>query len=193
MGRRDRWLHHERKALAGETSLKASVIRKTIRLLGELPKVKVHENLAGDVACSYEVALIAALGRRPYGPLVNHTKGGDGLVDAAPEVYAKMHEATRGKKRPCPPETRAKISAAHLRLKKSNSPETRAKIGAANRGKIRSAEFKAKVSAGMKGIVFSESHKANLAKAAQERALQKRIDRLREKPRVQAILKRDTR
>lgn len=44
--RHRRWLDHEIAALTGEISHKANVIRKILRLCGEVPKVKIRENLS---------------------------------------------------------------------------------------------------------------------------------------------------
>ena len=59
-------------------SHKANIIWKA-RLAGkEIPLVIVQRDLSNEQACFIEIALIAAIGREPNGPLVNLTDGGEG-------------------------------------------------------------------------------------------------------------------
>jgi len=62
--------------------LKNEMIERTWIMLGEIPKIKVRENLSEDEAFTVEVALIAAIGRQDLGrgPLLNLTDGGEGAT-----------------------------------------------------------------------------------------------------------------
>lgn len=133
---------------------KGHIIEAAARLGLETPAVKVSEGLTHIAACAVETALIAAIGRRPNGPLVNQTAGGDGAKDIDAEVRAKISISKKGGKhtaesranmsrahkglpgRPHTKESREKISLAHLGKRgPSPSPEVRAKLRAANIGK----------------------------------------------------------
>src|ERR1700722_10246381 len=72
-----RWFSHEAEAKKLAITPKLAIIRKMLSNNLDIPKIKVHENLDAETALAYEVALIAAVGRFPYGPLVNQTQGGD--------------------------------------------------------------------------------------------------------------------
>lgn len=88
MGTGRRWLIHERDAHLGD-SRKDRIIKK-MRAAGftKIPKKKLAEGLTRVDAAAMEIALIASIGRAPNGPLVNHTKGGDGVFDLSPEAKA---------------------------------------------------------------------------------------------------------
>jgi hypothetical protein len=77
MGKGDRWLSHEKRSSIIKISEKNSIIRRVLSILGEVPKVKVAENLTRDQASKIEIALIRLLGRKPEGFLVNRTSGGE--------------------------------------------------------------------------------------------------------------------
>jgi hypothetical protein len=85
-GRDGRWLSHEKHAREGAKGPRFEIIRRIQRAHTDVPKVKLHEGLTTELALQYEIALIAAIGRKPHGPLVNLTAGGDGLVDPTPEA-----------------------------------------------------------------------------------------------------------
>lgn len=102
-----RWTDHERKQ-ARYNPYKDAIIHRLLATIGEVPKVKLHQHLTNDQAIAYEIALIAAIGRAPNGPLANLTAGGDGLVDPSPATLAKMREIARNR----PPEHFEKISRA---------------------------------------------------------------------------------
>lgn len=131
---------------------------------GDLPIVKVREDLTNEEACETEMRFIVAIGRADLdgGPLVNLTDGGEGAPGYrhTPEYIAACRERrlsdpqrlnlrllNLGKKQST--ETIAKRSAALLG--KTCSPETRAKIGTGNCGKIRSPETRAKIGASQFG------------------------------------------
>jgi hypothetical protein len=60
--------------------IKRSFIEKTLATLGEIPKIKIHENLTEAEAWETEKTLIAAIGRIDLGtgPLTNMSEGGAG-------------------------------------------------------------------------------------------------------------------
>lgn len=158
-----RWLVHEIAARAGEDNHRARIIRKMQRHGIAIPKMKLHEGLTRTTAKDYEIALIAAIGREPFGPLINLTAGGDGGRDPAPSTRAKMGAAKRGRK----------LTAAH-----------RAKVGAANRGQKRSLETRAKLAAVHLGKPKSPAHcvKIGASKRGREQsaaAIAKRVAKLR--------------
>lgn len=76
-GRGQRWLDHE-KHPDPNNQLKNKFISETLALLGEVPKVKVHENLLENDAYNFESVLIRAVGRYPVGPLTNLTDNRNG-------------------------------------------------------------------------------------------------------------------
>lgn len=164
-GQGRRWLVHETDARAGKCGHRSEIIRRMFALgFHEIPKIKVHKRLTEARAHEYEQILIGAIGRRPFGPLVNLTDGGEGMSDPSPEIRTKLRARWRGKKHS--PETKAKMSAAARGRKlspetlaklsafaRSRSSEHRAKIGTANRGRKHSAETRAKMSAARKQYV----------------------------------------
>jgi NUMOD3 motif len=72
-GKGHRWSDHERRGTNNKHL--ANIIAKAG---GELPKVKVRQNLTEEEAFQTERAFIAALGRGRRGYLVNLTDGGEG-------------------------------------------------------------------------------------------------------------------
>lgn len=78
-GKGNRWENH--KPTDPHNKMKAAFIRRTLVVLGEVPKIRVRENLSEAEAFATEVAFIAHLGRRSLGtgPLTNLTAGGDGF------------------------------------------------------------------------------------------------------------------
>jgi hypothetical protein len=77
-GKGTRWLHHE-QLLDLNNRFKTGVIKRTIAVLGEVPKIKIRENLTEKEAFELEIILIKTIGRYPNGPLTNLTNGGDGV------------------------------------------------------------------------------------------------------------------
>jgi hypothetical protein len=78
-GKGRRWLLHEKKRPDKRNWAKYEFIIATLAVLGEIPKVKIRENLTEPEAFEIETALINAIGRFPDGPLINRTNGGDGM------------------------------------------------------------------------------------------------------------------
>jgi hypothetical protein len=183
-GQGDRWLDHERDARRGVRSYRFNIIRQMLADgMPEVPKVKIAEGLTHQRANAYEIALIAAIGRYPNGPLVNLTAGGEGHSDQSPEAREKTREQNR--KRVWSAESRAKVAAslrgnklspatiakrsATLRSNaKPRSIETRAKLRAIHLGKPKSAEQVAKMAASKRGKplpLLSAEHKAAIGNA----------------------------
>lgn len=160
-GRGNRWLSHEQAREIMRNTPKSNTIRLTISALGEVPKVKLVERLTEPEAFTLEKLLIATLGRRPIGPLVNLSDGGDGPAGytQSPEAREKMSIAGRGRAKS--PEHRAKIGAAQRGRKRSGvvrkKPYSEAEIeairrvGLSNRGKTLSEATRQKMSATRKG------------------------------------------
>ena len=187
-GRKSRWADHEKHARygLGPQSPRLNIVREMIQAgFKGIPKVKIAEGLTHQEARSREIALIAAIGRHPNGPLVNQTPGGDGYLEHSAEHQAER--AARNRARVWTPEMREKI-AASLRGKKLSpesiakrtatvkalgwSEERRAKVGAAVRsrllGKPKSPEHVAKMAASKRGKPLpklSAEHKAAISKA----------------------------
>lgn len=187
-GRGRRWDQHAAEARAGRHGYRQHIIRGMQERGIDVPKIKIHEELSEIAAHQYEIALIAAIGRRPHGPLVNQTDGGEGAsgFKATPETREKLSMARRGKKRPIEWVT----NQANAKRGKKMSPEARAnmilaKVGhkpsreaveaaaAANRGKerapaivakitcsLRTHEVRAKISAKLVGRKLSAEHVA---------------------------------
>src|SRR6266852_2256518 len=67
-----------RQKLKGTISKKAEFIKETLAAIGEIPKVKLQENLSEQEAFDIERAFIKAIGRFPKGTLTNLTDNGSG-------------------------------------------------------------------------------------------------------------------
>jgi hypothetical protein len=175
-----RWATHECEARKGKPGYRSNIIRQMQTRGIEVPKVKLHEGLTEATAHEYEVALVAAIGRLPNGPLVNQTDGGEGASGYLPsvETRARLSAMRRGKKRPAELvaktaeglrgkpkslEHRAKLAAANAG--RVLPPETLAKIAAANRGRKHSAETRAKMSAVQSARTLSPEARANIIAA----------------------------
>lgn len=104
-GKGDRWLQHETER--SKNRIKNKFVKRTIAALGEIPKIKIRENLSEAEAFTVEVALIAAIGRIDLntGPLTNMSDGGLGgdlghlvrqtKANWTPEERAKHSETYR--------------------------------------------------------------------------------------------------
>ena len=95
-GRRDRWMSHQSNYKRKPTH-KNNIIALTLEELGDIPKIKVAENLTSKDACDLEILLIKVLGRRPNGPLVNRTAGGEGALEPTDELRQLMRDSHLGK------------------------------------------------------------------------------------------------
>lgn len=77
-GRGNRWKQHESEKEKKSNYRKFRFIRETLAAIGEIPKIKVRQNLTEIEAFETERAFIAALGRFPEGSLVNRTDNRNG-------------------------------------------------------------------------------------------------------------------
>jgi hypothetical protein len=152
-----RFRAHAEAARRGERSHKANIIRKIIREGGEVGYMFFAENLTEMQANVKEVEMISTIGRKPNGPLVNLTDGGEGVsgLVRGPEWVAKIISIRRAKNNYAHTDaTRQKISMnrkgkdlGHNRGGWKLSAETRAKMSASRTGMKRSAEAIAKTHA----------------------------------------------
>lgn len=76
-GKGNRWLAHDRAA-DPNNSQKNEFVKRTLVAIGDVPKIKVRENISEDEALKIEAALIKAIGRQPRGPLFNRTDNRNG-------------------------------------------------------------------------------------------------------------------
>ena len=188
-GRKSRWADHEKHARygLGPQSPRLNIVREMIQAgFKGIPKVKIAEGLTHQEARSREIALIAAIGRHPNGPLVNQTPGGDGYREHSAEHQAER--AARNRARVWTPEMREKVATSLLGKKLSPeakakrvatrrergwwSPEQRIKMSAAMSarmlGKPKSPEHVAKSVASKRGQPrpkLSAEHKAAISNA----------------------------
>jgi hypothetical protein len=160
-GRGSRWKTHECEARNGTRSHKCEIIRGMKACGVEVIRVKLHEGLTEAVAHAYEIALIAAIGRCPDGPLANHTDGGEGVtgLQHTPETQARISAALRGRK--WSPESIARLSAT-VRGRKM-TPEGIAKMAASKCGSKASPEARANISAALRGKKLTPEHIENAA------------------------------
>lgn len=98
-GRGDRCHDHTRKPARQKNSHKAAIIRNAHAAGLEVPVVRIATGLSSSEALATEMAFIAAIGRKPAGPLVNLTDGGDGFrgLRRTAEHKAKIGAAHKGK------------------------------------------------------------------------------------------------
>ena len=189
-------------------------IVQKLKSLGILVEVRIVANqLTETEALELEIKLIKEIGRRPNGPLVNLTDGGDlppsqkGIIQS-PETIQKRTVKLRGQKRS--PETIEKLRQANLGAKRSDeakakmriaklgkklSPEHRAKLLTPGRNNPRPKEWGEAISRAKMGHPVSEETKAKIRQANKsgEASVRKQISetlkkRYRENPqaRVQA-------
>jgi hypothetical protein len=204
-GRNGRWLDHEKKAKrTSENKPALNVIRKMLKGRDDIPKIKIAEGLGFDEANALEVVWIAAIGRRPHGPLVNQTDGGGGSPGLADEVRARLSEIAKNR----PPRAGWKMSeeqkaalskaktgvklraprSAEYRQKQSKvqtgkkrkcgprSPERVAKLAAFHTGRKRSAETRAKQSAWQVGRKLPPETRAKMSVARRNPTQQARAN-----------------
>lgn len=146
-GTRDRWSVHERKCLNPHFS---NIIKSSSK---PLPKVIIRNGLSNKDACALEIALIRAIGRKPDGPLVNMTDGGDGAMTGRNLTEEHKEKIRRAARRP--------ENVAKMR-----------KVGAAQRnnlGRKFSKEWRKKLSESHKGYKAPEAQKLAMSRAGIER------------------------
>jgi hypothetical protein len=97
-GQGNRWTDHEKLYNNGSNKLKDSFIVKTLKMIEEIPKVKIRQNLSNKEAVEIEEALIRAIGRIDLGtgPLTNLTDGGEGgLLNLTGEVRESISRKSK--------------------------------------------------------------------------------------------------
>ena len=77
-GRNDRMSTHQMRGVRHPNRLFANIFKKAQRMGQNVIFVKLRMGLSEAEALAAEMALIAAVGRKPHGPLVNRTDGGEG-------------------------------------------------------------------------------------------------------------------
>lgn len=157
-----RWLRHKHRSRHI-----ANIIRKAADRGMDIPAIKIRENLTEIEAFTIEHAFIKAIGRKPNGPLVNLTDGGEGASGAVRSAItrAKMSIIMKGNRNPLgckrSPETLEKLSM----IQSNRSPTTIAKMRDANMGKILSDEHRRKLSSAKKGKSLSAIHRTNIGRS----------------------------
>jgi hypothetical protein len=174
-GKGSRWTHHETRPSANW--LKNGFIEQATILLGEVPKIKVRENISEDDAVATEISLIKAIGRMPNGPLTNLTDGGDGLSGyrQTAQHRAAIRKALTGRRGvPHTLEWREMMSARMTGRPKS--PESIAKSAAKRRGLKRTAAQCRAASDSRKGKPLHPAFVAGAAVSVELRRGQPRTD-----------------
>lgn len=180
-------MEHMRPAkLALDFTPKARWIRALVAT-GASYSVKVLEDAPSASALNDAETWWIAHGRTHAWPLTNQTAGGDGMLEATPELRERMRRNSTGRKHR--PESKEKMRQAKLgkprtpdviaKLKAMRpTEEQREKMRAAKRGKpwtpamraaradiVVSSETRAKMSAAMKGRTFSDESRAKMSAA----------------------------
>jgi hypothetical protein len=157
---------------------------------GDLPVVKVRENLTEAEAFKTEVAWIAALGRKKDGgPLVNATDGGDGVSGHVHSLGTRARISEAAKAQWESPEARARLSEVskamwqdpetRVRMAKGSkarweSPQARARKAESSKAQWESPEARARLSEASKAMWRTPDFRAKwLAARARTRALKK--------------------
>jgi hypothetical protein len=136
---------------------------------GILPSVKAREGLTEKEAFETEVALIAVIGRSPYGLLLNMTDGGDGATGAKRtlETRAKMSAWQVGRKM----SDQARENMSRVRKGRKRSPSAIAACAASNTGKKRTAETRLKMRLAQLGKVATAAVRATMSATRKGRKL----------------------
>jgi hypothetical protein len=161
-GTGNRWLHHERKTDVINI-LKNIFIEQTWIMLGEIPKIKIRENLTNEDAILTEITLIKAIGRadQQSGPLTNMTDGGDGISGYIHSQEAK-HKISIAKIGHIPSlETRQLMSIA--RTGRKHSEESKYRMSLSKKGQQKTKEHRQNISKGLTGYKHSEDAKQNMS------------------------------
>lgn len=183
-GKGRRWVHHEKWATNRHL---ANIIAKAG---GDVPKIKVRENLTEAQACEIEMTLIAAIGRLDLGtgPLVNMTDGGEGMSGYrhSPEARAKLKaswvdrpdrqeklaqlqisrphsEATLAKLRNKKVSTSARANMSVAQRTRCANPEELARRRAAKLGTSVSVETRAKIRVSLLGRIVTAETRAKIS------------------------------
>jgi hypothetical protein len=132
---------------------------------GDLPVVKVRENLTEAEAFKTEVAWIAALGRKKDGgPLVNATDGGDGVSGHVHSLGTRARISEAAKAQWESPEARARLSEAAKA--QWESPEARARLSEVSKAMWQDPETRVRMAKGSKARWESPQARARKAESS---------------------------
>lgn len=100
-GRGDRLNDHLKYPHRGENRHKSNIIRKCAAAGIEIQTRKLREGLSEEVAYQAEIEEIARIGRRPHGPLVNRTDGGEGFrgLSRTEQHRSAISQALKGRRK----------------------------------------------------------------------------------------------
>jgi hypothetical protein len=181
-GRGNRWLRPFRHT-SHNPHLYAILKKDERDGTSRISRRKMVDGLSEPEALAVEIDLIACIGRRPDGPLVNLTDGGEGLTNPSAETRARLRISHTGKTWSA--ELRANFIAARTGI--PMDPKTKEKIGNANRGRVHSQETREKNRLARFGQSLSAEHRASLSKGHKGRVFSEEV---REKIRVSNTGKR---
>jgi hypothetical protein len=154
-GKGRRWTGHEQEArTSSRNDYRLNIIRAMQKKGLDVPKIKIAEGLTEAEAFELEILFIRTIGRRPNGPLVNLSDGGEGstghkMPQSHKDFLINFH---RGRKHSA--ETRAKISASNKG--RVNPLASRQAQAAKIRGRKASEETRRKISVSHKGLPCAE-------------------------------------
>ena len=144
-GKGKRWLYHERLGARHYNTFLANIFKKAARLGLEVKKKKLYRSLTEQEALELEVMLIKKIGRKPNGPLVNLTDGGDGVSGLKFSIEARTKISIAHKGKVITMEQRAKMG-------RPMTDARRALLSAANKGKVVSQETRDKIRKARLGV-----------------------------------------
>jgi hypothetical protein len=135
---------------------------------GELPVVKIRENLTEEEAFETEVAWIAAIGRKKGGgPLVNLTDGGDGTTGLVHSLGTRARLSEARKAMWQDPEARARLSEARKTM--WQDPDHQARISEASKALWQDPDYQARMSEARKAMWQDPDYQARMSEAAKTR------------------------
>jgi len=151
--------HHVRFFPSSKDTYRSRTCKKILAIIGDLPRVKIAENLSEIDAFSIEKLFIEVIGRFPAGPLINFTAGGEGLIAPSKETLLKM--SASAKRRANTPEYRAAFT--RRMTGKPLKEETKRKIGESVR-KRQSALTEA-ARKRFRGVPLTEEHRRKISES----------------------------
>jgi len=160
-----RWVSHGRLSIVKQSNRKSRMLRKTLRLLGEIPTIKIAEGLSEQQAYAIEIALIKTIGRLPAGPLANQTDGGDGVANPSPDTRAKMSRAAKARGI----SEALKAAADRVRKTRIRTAEEKAKTSATLTGRRQPSNVIEKIRAAKLGTKHSLETREKMSVAQQAR------------------------
>lgn len=162
-------IDHLKPSSLRKASYKNHLLRQFITDGYDIPSVIVRNGLTNEQACETEIALIAAIGRSPRGPLTNATNGGEGVPGLIHTEEWKTAQGIRSRASQTGKRhsdiTKERISAAKRGHKPTQT--TLEKLSQSQRGQSFHADpaYRAKLSASLKGRLFTPEWRASLKTA----------------------------